>query len=89
MSSPKHKVRHVKFTAREMASDGPSPSELRNWPVVGRGRNAIFAKPSAQSTVVLAPDVAEVFPSSAAVNEALRGLIKIAKQSARRRKKTA
>lgn len=32
-------------------------------------------------TVQLAPDVAEMFPDSAAVNEALRFLIRIAKNS--------
>jgi hypothetical protein len=31
--------------------------------------------------VLLSPDVAEAFPNEAAVNEALRGLMKIARQS--------
>ena len=33
------------------------------------------------NVVVLAPDVAEAFPDSAAVNEALRALMKIARNS--------
>ena len=33
------------------------------------------------NVVVLSPDVAEVFPDSESVNEALRALIKIARQS--------
>lgn len=33
------------------------------------------------NVVVLAPDVAEAFPDSAAVNDALRALIKIARNS--------
>jgi hypothetical protein len=34
--------------------------------------------------VVLAPDLAEIFPSSAAVNEALRGLVELARKSAKK-----
>lgn len=34
--------------------------------------------------VVLAPDLAKIFPDSEAVNEALRGLVKIAKQNVKR-----
>jgi len=37
--------------------------------------------PSGGTVVVLAPDVAEVFPDSESVNEALRALIKVARQS--------
>ena len=33
--------------------------------------------------VLLAPDVAEAFPDSASVNEALRALVKVARQSVR------
>ena len=35
-----------------------------------------------RKVVTLAPDVAEVFPDSASVNEALRVLIRVARQSA-------
>lgn len=34
------------------------------------------------NVVVLSPDVAEVFPDSESVNEALRSLIKVARQTA-------
>jgi hypothetical protein len=36
------------------------------------------------NVVVLSPDVAEVFPDSESVNEALRALIKIARQTSRK-----
>ena len=42
--------------------------------VLGEGSNV----------VVLSPDVAEVFPNSASVNEALRTLIRIARQSSQK-----
>jgi hypothetical protein len=35
------------------------------------------------NVVVLSPDVAEAFPDSASVNEALRALVKIARQTTR------
>jgi hypothetical protein len=38
------------------------------------------------NVVVLAPDVAEVFPDSIAVNEALRTLVRISSQTVRARK---
>jgi hypothetical protein len=38
------------------------------------------------NVVVLSPDVAEVFPDSAAVNEALRTLVRISGKSVRARK---
>jgi hypothetical protein len=38
------------------------------------------------NVVVLAPDVAEVFPDSVAVNEALRTLVRISGQRVRARK---
>jgi hypothetical protein len=34
--------------------------------------------------VVLAPDLAEIFPNSAAVNEALRSLVKLARKVAKK-----
>ena len=42
----------------------------------GVGRNK-----SAEVTVTLAPDVAKLFPTSEAVNEALRLLVRVAKES--------
>ncbi len=42
----------------------------------GKGRR----KP-AETTVILAPDVAKIFPTSEAVNEALRLLARVAKDS--------
>jgi len=52
--------------------------------------NGVRGKFSEQYTqgsnvVVLSPDVAEVFPNSAAVNEALRALINVAHQSVKAR----
>jgi hypothetical protein len=89
MPKAKHNVRHVKFTPQEMAYDGPSPAERKKWRFVGRGKDALFRKEPAETTITLAPDVAKVFPSSESVNDALRGLINIAKQSARVGRKIA
>lgn len=51
-----------------------------------RGVRGKYAKRYAQGTnvVVLSPDVAAFFPDSDAVNEALRGLVKIARKSTRK-----
>lgn len=89
MAKSKITVRHVKFTPDEMAYDGPSPEELRTWKPVGRGKAAIFRKRENEKTVTLDPDVAEVFADSKTVNNALRGLIEIAKQSIGKRRRTA
>ena len=47
------------------------------------GRRGVYAERYAQGTnlVALAPGVMEVFPDSAAVNEALRTLVKAARRS--------
>ena len=47
------------------------------------GRRGVFAKEYAEGTNVrvISPDLAEVFPDSAAVNEALRALLEAARQS--------
>lgn len=52
----------------------------------GRGVRGKYAKRYAEGTniVVLSPDVAQVFPDSESVNEALRVLVKIARQKAKR-----
>jgi hypothetical protein len=70
MAQVKHKK--VKFTAEEMAYDPPDTSDPKRWIVIGRGPKAAFAK---ARTVRLQPDIARAFPSSAAVNKALRKLI--------------
>jgi hypothetical protein len=76
-----------------MAYDGPTPAELRKWKPVGRGKDALFRKPASGPAVTLAPDVAEYFGTEEQVNDALRGLIHLAKQAAtkttKKRKKSA
>ncbi len=51
-----------------------------------KGVRGKYAKRYAEGTniVVLSPDVAEVFPDSESVNEALRVLVKIARQKAKK-----
>ena len=87
MAKSKHK--EVKFSAKEMADDLPDELDFSKLRYVGRGKEAIFRKREAARTVVLDPDVAEVFANSKTVNEALRGLIEIAKQSMGKRRRTA
>jgi hypothetical protein len=94
MAKAKSRIGLVKFTPSEMAYDGPTPQELRKWKPVGRGKDALFRKPSnvARTTVELDPDVAAVFGDPKTVNDALRGLINLARQtthSGPKRKKTA
>lgn len=50
-----------------------------------QGERGKYAKRYAEGTnvVVLAPDVAAVFPNTEAVNEALRALMKVARETAR------
>lgn len=52
-----------------------------------RGKYASRAK-KASNVVVLEPDVARAFPNSQAVNEALKGLIEVAKRSRGTRSRT-
>ncbi len=86
----KLKVKHVKFTPAEMAYDGPSPGELKKWTRMGRGKDALFRKPAGVASVTLASDVARYFGSDEQVNDALRGLIQLAKQSTvKKRKRSA
>ena len=51
-----------------------------------KGVRGKYAKRYAQGTnvVILSPDVAEVFPDSESVNEALRVLVKVARQKVKR-----
>jgi hypothetical protein len=62
------------------------PDELRSEYKrgdLGRGVRGKYYKLYQEGTnvVLLSPDVAEVFPDEASVNEALRSLIKVANQS--------
>lgn len=67
-------------------------SELNDWPrdeykrsdfgEIVRGKYAKRASYTA-NVVVLDPEIAKVFPTDAAVNEALGGLIEVARSSAR------
>lgn len=54
-----------------------------------KGERGKYAKRYAEGTniVVLAPDVAEVFGDSESVNDALRALVKIVRQSNKKRAK--
>lgn len=83
------KVRHVKFTPEEMAYD-PPPEETEMWTPVGRGPDALFAKPPRRGAVVeLDADVAKVFKDAAAVNNALRKLIEAVPQAGGRKRRSA
>ena len=48
-----------------------------------RGKHA-FLREGKTNLILLDPDVAELFPDSASVNEALRLLVKLARQQAKR-----
>ena len=67
----------------EPVSDEPRPEYRRQdfGPMV-RGKYAARMR-EASNVVVLDPDVAQAFPNAQAVNEALRGLLELAKASAR------
>jgi hypothetical protein len=58
---------------------------LREYDFRG-GVRGKYAKRLAEGSnlVVLSPDVAEIFPDSRSVNEALRALVKIAKKRSRK-----
>jgi len=87
MAKPKH--REVTFSEKEMADDLPDELDFSKLKFIGRGKSAIFQKREPGMTVVLDPDVAKVFADSKTVNDALRGLIDIAKQSIGKRRRTA
>ena len=71
------------------ASKKPQDPDMLGQYDFSKGVRGKYAKRCAAGTnvVVLAPDVAAVFPDADAVNEALRALVKIARQS--RKKATA
>jgi len=71
-----------------MAEDLPADLDFGRLKFIGRGPKAIQAA-SRRKVVPLDPDVAKTFDTPKAVNEALRGLIQLAKQSTQKRKKIA
>ena len=71
-----------KQSNRSIADDLRPEYDFRALPVVARGPKR---KAPHEITVSLAADVAETFPDSAAVNEALRLLIRIARSRVNRR----
>ncbi len=70
-----------------MSSKSKNPDEMRPYYDFSRGVRGKYAARYAQGTnvVVLAPDVAEVFPDSAAVNEALRTLVRLSGKTVRQK----
>ena len=66
-----------------MASDDLRPEYRReDFGVMLRGKYAARLKESS-NIVVLDPEIAEAFPNTKAVNDALRGLLELARISAR------
>ncbi|CAN5770997.1 hypothetical protein BH20ACI4_BH20ACI4_19550 [soil metagenome] len=62
----------------EMEDEIRPEYDFSKMQVVGRGKGR---KQSEEITVTLAPDVAKKFPTSEAVNEALRLVIKVADEA--------
>jgi hypothetical protein len=71
-----------------MAEDLPAQLDFSKLKFIGRGPKAIEVA-SRRKVVPLDRDVARVFANADAVNEALRSLIHLARQSTQKRKKTA
>ncbi|HJT33900.1 MAG TPA: hypothetical protein VJ783_17780 [Pirellulales bacterium] len=71
------------------ASKTKQPVEMLDKYDFSKGVRGRYAKRYAEGTniVVLAPDVAEVFGDSDSVNDALRALVKIVRQSNKQRAK--
>jgi len=69
---------------KKAAKKRRDPDMLDHYDFSG-GERGKYTKRYAEGTnvVVLAPDVAKAFPDSNAVNEALRGLVKLARTTAR------
>ena len=72
-------------TYRKMEATGnevEEPEMLAEYDFSG-GERGRYAAHYAQGTnlVALSPDVAEIFPDSESVNEALRSLVKVARQT--------
>ena len=69
--------------AKSRAADELRPEYKReDFGVLVRGKYAARLK-AASNVVVLRPEVAEAFPNGQAVNDALMGLINLAKSAAR------
>ena len=69
--------------AKSRAADELRPKYKReDFGVLVRGKYAARLK-AASNVVVLRPEVAEAFPNGQAVNDALMGLINLAKSAAR------
>jgi hypothetical protein len=70
---------------KEKTETQPEPEMLDEYDFSGGVRSKYAERYAAGSNVVvLSPDVAEVFPDSESVNEALRALIKIARQTSKK-----
>lgn len=65
---------------KEQSEDMRSEYKREDFGTMVRGKYAKKAKDST-NIIVLDPDIAEAFPTSEAVNEALRNLINLAKSS--------
>jgi hypothetical protein len=74
-------------SAANMSSKTKHSDEIRPYYDFSGGVRGKYAARYAQGTnvVVLAPDVAEVFPDSAAVNEALRTLVRLSGKTVRQK----
>lgn len=68
----------MKKTSDEMEDELRPEYDFSKLTVVARG---VGRRKPAKVTVTLAPDVAELFPTSEAVNEALRLLARVARES--------
>jgi hypothetical protein len=68
------------------AAKTPSDSEMLDDYDFSKGVRGKYVERYATSTnlVILEPDVAEVFPNSESVNDALRMLIKLAREKAQK-----
>ncbi len=72
----------MKKTNTETAHANADPEMLDEYDFQG-GRRGVYAERYARGTnlVALAPDIAEVFPDSEAVNTALRTLVRAARRT--------
>jgi len=70
-----------------MPSKTKRSDDMKPYYDFSRGIRGKYAAGCAEGTnvVVLAPDVAEVFPDSAAVNEALRTIVRLSGKTARKK----
>lgn len=78
----------MKKAKKEVVNELRSEYKRSDFDSLVRGKYSVRA---AQETniIVLEPDVAEAFPNDAAVNKALRGLLDLAKKTARPRKRSS